>query len=371
MRTVRGKRVVVIGAGNIGSYTIALLCRHPAVGAVLVVDFDCYDEGNLVGQDISRGDVGRAKAQVAARRAARLAPGLAVEAIVERVENLPLGRLHADLILACVDSLRARQSINQIAFRLGVDLIDAGVSGEDQRARVDVYSPADVTACVECGWDDDSYDALEQLYVCGDPDASAPTSNAAAQVGAAAAALQIAEAAKLLEGRRAEALIGRQVVLDLRAHRHYVTVLPRNPRCRFDHRTLSITPLAASPAELTMAQVLSLAPVVRGVHGELALSVDGKTFLTELRCPACGSTRAAGFRLDGRQRRADAVCECGRRRLPSGVDQVERLSALLPKSQLARRLSSFGFRPHDVFTLETADAAAHFELGRGRAAGSR
>jgi molybdopterin/thiamine biosynthesis adenylyltransferase len=368
--TPRSRRVVVVGAGNIGSYAIAMLCRHVAVGEVLVVDFDRYDEGNLVGQDVSRGDLGRCKAQVAARRAARLAPGLSVEAIVDRIENLPLGRLRADLILACVDSLHARQSINQIAFRLGIDLIDAGVSGEDQRVRADVYSPAEATACLECAWDEDSYAALEQTYLCGAADA-APPSNAAAQVGAAAAALQVGEAAKLLDGRRAEALIGRQVVLDLRHHRHFVTVLPRNPRCRFDHRTPTITRLAASPAELTMAQVLSLAPVVRGVHGELALSVDGKAFLTELRCPACGSTRAAGFRLAGRQRPADALCDCGRRRLPSGGDQVERLSALLPKSQLARRLSSFGFRPYDVFTLATADAAAHFELGGGRAAGSR
>lgn len=94
-------------------------------------------------------------------------------------------------------------------------------------------------------------------------------------------------------------------------------------------------------------------------------------WLPELRCPHCDSTRAGRFRIAGRQPRADAVCDCGRRRVPSGADQVERLSALLPKSQLARRLSSLGFRPHDVFTLETAEAAAHFELGGGRAAAGR
>jgi hypothetical protein len=114
-----------------------------------------------------------------------------------------------------------------------------------------------------------------------------------------------------------------------------------------------------------MRQVLALAPVVRGVHGELTLRVDGKTFLTEVRCLGCRSSRPAFFRLSGRLLPSEAICaDCGQQRVPAGFDTVERLSALLPTSHLARPLSSFGFRRGDVFTLATAEAEAHFEIGK-------
>ncbi|MFN8644452.1 MAG: ThiF family adenylyltransferase [Candidatus Binatia bacterium] len=360
------RSVVVVGAGNIGSHLVPLLARRPEVGHLTIVDRDHYDRSNLSGQDIGRRDVGRAKAAVQARRARRANPRLAVTPLVEPVENVPLGALRADAVVACVDTRAARRHLAQAAWRLGVPLVDGGVLADGLLARVDVFSPAPDAACLECSWSDADYAALEQEYPCdaGRESTPAPT-GAPASLGALTAALQAIECEKLLSGRAAEALIGRQVVIDARAHRHFVTARRRNPACRFDHRTPRIERLDRSPDELTMAQVLALAPVVRGVHGELTLSVEGKSFLTEVRCPRCGVAVSTYFRLAGRLEPADAICDrCGRARVASAFDAVERLSAHLPKSQLARPLSSFGFRAGDVFTLATADAQAHFEIGR-------
>jgi molybdopterin/thiamine biosynthesis adenylyltransferase len=363
MPGIGSKSVVVVGAGNIGSHELGLLARLPSIGRVTIVDRDVYESKNLHNQDITRRSVGHAKALVQARRLRRINPALSVEAFAEPVEDVPLGRLRGDVLLACVDSRRARRHLNQVAWRLGVPLIDAGVLAEGLLARVDVYVPGPAAACLECGWSAADYEALEQTYPCQSEDGAAP-SNAPASLGALAAALQAIECEKLLAERREEALIGRQVVLDARSHRHFVTALQRNSACRFDHRSLHIAPLDASPAQLSLGQVLTLAPVVRGVHGELTLAVEGKSFVTEVRCPGCGDTRPTFLRLSGRLQPSAAMCDrCARARVASGLDAVEGLTALLPQAELARPLSSFGFRRGDVFTLATADAEAHFELG--------
>jgi molybdopterin/thiamine biosynthesis adenylyltransferase len=360
----RLRSAVVVGAGNIGSFLIALLARLPSIGRLTIIDRDYYDAKNVRGQDITLRDVGLAKASVQARRARRINAALSVEALVEPVENVPLGRLRADVILACVDSRQARRYLNQAAWRIGAPLIDAGVLADGLLARVEVYVPSPTAPCLECGWSAADYAALEQAYPCLDGGPHPAPTNAPASLGALAAALQAIECEKLLCGQVQDALIARQVVLDARSHRHFVTAQHRNARCRFDHLTFGIEPLKASPARLSMRQVLALAPVVRGVHGELTLRVDGKSFLTEVRCPGCGDVRPAFFRLSGRLLPSEAMCAvCGRERVATGFDRVERLSALLPKSHLARPLSSFGFRRGDVFTLATADAEAHFEIG--------
>ena len=109
------------------------------------------------------------------------------------VETVPLGRLRADVILACVDSRAARQYLNQAARHLGVPLIDAGVFPDGLLARVSVFLPGAEHACLECTWDQADYDAIEQSYPCqgGVPDAAA--SGAPAHLGALAAAVQAIE----------------------------------------------------------------------------------------------------------------------------------------------------------------------------------
>jgi molybdopterin/thiamine biosynthesis adenylyltransferase len=201
---------------------------------MILVDFDLYEPKNLSCQEIASGEVGRSKVRVQARRLKRINPGLHVEPIRARVENLPLGRLRCDVIVAGLDSRAARQYVNQAAWRLGVSWIDAAVDAANLLARVNVYIRSRETPCLECAWDDTDYAALEQQYPCRPAAVGAAATNAPAGLGAVAAGLSAIECGKLLSGETQDLLAGRQVLINLRHHTHFVTSFRRNPACRFD-----------------------------------------------------------------------------------------------------------------------------------------
>jgi molybdopterin/thiamine biosynthesis adenylyltransferase len=287
----RAKSVVVVGAGgNIGSHLVAHLARMGEIGRVTLIDFDAYEPANLRSQEARPRDVGRKKVSVQARRLRAINPALEVRAIGSAVESVPLGLLRADVILACLDSRRARQHVNQAAWRLGVTWIDSGVEAAGLLARVNVYAPAPGNPCLECAWDERHYAALEQTYPCAasaDADAPATPPDAArapadavllaappgtpsyvaaptaapSYLGALAAALLAAECAKLLRGDAERAAVSRQVTYDAAHHRLHVAALRRQASCRMpDHTPWQIAKLDARPEELTVADALRLGP---------------------------------------------------------------------------------------------------------------
>ena len=139
------RRLTVVGAGGaVGSHVVPLLARLPGVGRITLVDPDRYEARNLAGQDITPADVGHAKVEVQAQRLRARLPGAEVIALAERVEDVAPGWLRADVMLACVDSRRARQVVNERALALGMPWIDAGLGvlpGGSLLARVAVYAP--------------------------------------------------------------------------------------------------------------------------------------------------------------------------------------------------------------------------------------
>src|SRR6185436_3680323 len=111
--------VVLVGAGAIGSHLLPHLARSPQVSRITVIDRDRYDAGNTRGQLIDARDIGRPKALAQATRLRRINPELQVIPIRSSVERLPLGALRASVILAALDSRKARMIVNQMAWRLG------------------------------------------------------------------------------------------------------------------------------------------------------------------------------------------------------------------------------------------------------------
>jgi len=362
------KSVAIIGLGAIGSETAAQMIRAPEVSRLVLVDHDRYERKNLLSQAIEARDVGRLKAEAQARRALQRNPALAVEALADRVENVPLARLRCDVILACLDSRRARQVVNQAAWRLGVPWIDAGVHvGADGGllARVNVYVPGLDQPCLECAWSDEDY-ALEQSYPCqGEAQAPAPTGSPPG-LGALAAAMQVIEARKILAGQFDRAAVGRQVLIDAAWHRHYVTTYRRNPACRFDHETWRIEAgkLAESQA-LRLALGTGLGRETRGDMGFVGLRVEGETFVLRLACLRCGRTKELlhlGRRLPQHRR----VCRhCGGEMVAAGSDMIGALRAEdVPARMLALPLRRIGLRAGDVVTATAGGRVAHFEIGR-------
>jgi adenylyltransferase/sulfurtransferase len=352
--------VVVVGAGNIGSHLIPHLGRM-GLRRVRVIDPDTYEGGNLQNQDIRRDDVGRPKAIVQAERLRCVDPALDVSAIPDAVENVPLGLLRADVVLACLDSRAARRTVNAAAWRLGVPWVDAGVLGEELLARVNVYRPGHGEPCAECAWDDATYAALEQVYPCADRVAARPT-NAPSSLGALAAALQALECRKVLAGQWDVAAVGRQVTVSALAHRHYVTRFVVNARCRFDHEILDVERIDRHPAAITLAGAFA---VGRELSGPLRLRVAQQVFARTLRCLACGQAKDLGLRLLGRLRASERACAaCGEPTQAAGWDVREWLPAAgLPAAVEQGSLRRLGVHRGDVLTVAGSAGAVHVQIG--------
>lgn len=361
----RGATVIVVGAGgNIGSHLVPHLARSPEIAHLVLIDRDVYEERNLNGQRITARSVRRKKAVVQAREAHAINPRLRVTAITDDVENLPLGALRGDVILACLDSRRARQTVNQAARRLGVPWVDAGVLGEALLARVDVFLPGADAPCLECGWDERDYAAIEQSYPCHPNGKTPPATQAPSALGGLAAALQAIECGKVLRNGAERPSAGLQVVLDASHHRHFLTARRRNPTCRLgDHEAWTIHCLRAAPQDLTLGEVFGIAGRL-GAAADLGLSIEGKRFVQELTCTGCGRSRRL-LRLDTALRSRDSRCpSCGSRLAATGFGLLDRLeSAALPRRLRNRPLHQLGLQPGEVVTITSREGEVHIELG--------
>ena len=259
-----------------------------------------------VARTSSPANVGKPKAPVQAARLRRINPAIDARAFCCRVESLPLGLLwSADVVASGLDSRISRQYVSQAAWRLGVPLIDGAVDASRLLVRANVYVPGPNSGCLECGWDNDDYDsaALEQPYPCQPRGGGPASTNSPASLGHIAAGLMAVECQKLLAGDREHLLAGRQVMLDLRHHTHYITAFRRG-HCRFDHEIWQVEHLDDSPTKMTLGEAVRRSADGSGYSGGRALRVEGQQFATMQFCSACGTSRANGHSPGG----SNTVC---------------------------------------------------------------
>lgn len=357
------KSVALVGAGgNIGSHLVDHLGRLPEIGRIVLIDREVYEEGNIQGQNLTSRDVGKPKALVQARRLRSIRPDLHVEPIHAAIEDVPLGRLRCDVILTGLDSLAARQTVNQAAWRLGVPWLDAGVQAGGLLARVGVYVPGRDAVCLECAWDERDRAAVDQTFPCRRGQSAAPT-DAPSALGALAASLEALECMKMLRGDTATALIGRQVLIDASHHKQYVTAFRRNPDCGFDHETWHIEALRRHPSEIALQEALDLAGARGNGHGPAVLRVEGEVFVRRLTCQACGGSRRL-LRCARRLTRRQRTCPgCGAEMVAGGADKVDRLAADEVRPASCRRsLKALGLCGGDVFSLCDGESDKHYEI---------
>jgi hypothetical protein len=281
------------------------------------------------------------------------------------VEDLPLGWLRSDVILACLDSRRARMVVNQAAWRLGVPWINAGIDATGLLARVQVFMPAADAPCLECAWDARDYALVEQVYAC-QVAAAPPKTGASSGLGALAASIQALECEKLLAGDREHLLAGCDVLLDARHHRHYVTQFRRNSACRMpDHAGWCITPYDADASSTTLDDLMSMASTFRGADDGVTMGVAGQQFAMALTCDACGERSPAGHLQRGDQRRGASRCPaCRGARVATGFDLHDAVGLdALPQGARNKSLRELGLLTGDVVTLTTPEVEVHLELG--------
>jgi adenylyltransferase/sulfurtransferase len=120
-KRLKNARVLVIGAGGLGSPTLLYLAAA-GVGTLGVVEFDVVDESNLQRQIIhGQSDVGRPKAHSARESIARINPLVTVELHEFRLEPDNAVELFSryDLIIDGTDNFATRYLVNDAAVLAG------------------------------------------------------------------------------------------------------------------------------------------------------------------------------------------------------------------------------------------------------------
>jgi molybdopterin/thiamine biosynthesis adenylyltransferase len=357
----------VVGLGNIGSHLVPHLARMPDVARVALIDKGGYDRTNIRTQAITPGEAGRSKARVQALRLKRINPALTVVGMTARVEDVPLGCLRGDAILACVDSRAARLHLNQAARHLGVPLVDAGVHPDGMLTRVSVFLPGAEDACLECTWDQADYDAIEQVHPCEGVEPEARSTGAPAHLGALAAAVQAIECERLLGGLAGPTDRSHEIVIDALSHRQHLTRFTRHRTCRLArHDPLDIGRLDLGPEDITVKQALSLGST-RASATDACLRLGGVAFAARVTCLGCGQSKPA-WRLRRSIRRLDRLCtSCGGRLEAGGADIIDGLTLDgVPRGVRQRSLRAVGFKLGDVFSVRRGERLRFYELGGAR-----
>ncbi|WP_162239843.1 HesA/MoeB/ThiF family protein [Microbacterium sp. Leaf288] len=124
-------RVLVIGAGGLGSPVIDYLARA-GVGEIVIVDDDAVVESNLHRQTVhSQSNIGMSKAVSAAECVGAANPLVRATVRDERLTYANVDRLVAevDLVIDCTDNYEARYLIADATSRVGVPCIWGAVLG--------------------------------------------------------------------------------------------------------------------------------------------------------------------------------------------------------------------------------------------------
>lgn len=227
-RRLRNAKVLVIGAGGLGSPTLLYLAAA-GVGTVSVIDDDTVDSSNLQRQVIhGRADVGRPKVESAADRVAQVNPDTTVVTHRTRLDTdnaLDLFAAH-DVVIDGTDNFATRYLVNDAAVLTGTPYVYGSIFRFD--GQVSVFW-AEHGPCYRC------------LHPEPPPPGAVPSCAEGGVLGVLCGAIgsaQAAEAIKLITGI-GEPLVGRLQVHDSLAARWDQIPLGKDPDCALcgDHPT--------------------------------------------------------------------------------------------------------------------------------------
>ena len=299
-------RVLVAGAGALGN-EVAKNLALVGVGHLTIVDFDTIELSNLTRAVLFRdSDLGKNKADVLSERCRELSPDIRTEPVHGDVE-LDLGAWEYkrfDVVLACLDSIDARLSINARCQQASVPWINGGmgaIAGE-----VAVFTPS--SACFQCTMSPDMWRRRNERFSCGWLRSVLPEKKVAttATLSALVGSIMAQEALFLIhEGLNKVSGLkpGHRLFMQVKPYSLTVAELTRDANCTA-HDTISEEP-SPIDSSLTPREMLhqndSYIELNIDILGSLICQAcaesdqilrPAKRYDTSLlRCPKCGSER--------------------------------------------------------------------------------
>jgi adenylyltransferase/sulfurtransferase len=142
---------LVVGVGGLGCAAATYLASA-GVGQLFLLDFDTVDATNLGRQVLfGPGDIGKAKAAIAADRLALQNPGIRIRAMTERLDGSALKSTvaAAGVVLDCTDNFATRFQVSDACVQNGRCLVSgSAIRFEGQLA---VFGPDfDDSPCYAC-----------------------------------------------------------------------------------------------------------------------------------------------------------------------------------------------------------------------------
>lgn len=220
-QAIRAARVLVVGAGGLGSPAACYLAAA-GVGTLVLADDDVVDLTNLQRQILHRTtSVGEAKAVSGQRTLHELNPECNVIALTERLtgERLRDEVMQAEVVLDCSDNFATRHAINRACVATKTPLVSGAAIRFD--GQVSVFDAREADApCYDCLFPEAA--DVEEMR-CAVTGVFAPITGIIGCV-------QAAEALKLLAGC-GDSLAGRLLLLDGLAMRWREIRVPRDAAC--------------------------------------------------------------------------------------------------------------------------------------------
>ena len=128
---IKQASVLVVGAGGLGSPVIQYL-SSTGIGKIGIADDDKVDLTNLQRQVIYKlEDIGKSKAEMAAKWVRRINPQVEVKCIEQTIEEKNGNKLcqDYDIICDCTDNFKTRYILNDLAYKQGKPYIYGSILG--------------------------------------------------------------------------------------------------------------------------------------------------------------------------------------------------------------------------------------------------
>lgn len=198
-RKLKNARVLVIGAGGLGSPALLYLAAA-GVGTIGVVDDDTVDGSNLQRQIIHADQrIGMPKVFSAETAMRALNPFIEVRPYNRRLTEADAEALFADydLILDGTDNFDTRYMSNRVAAKLGKPLISGAIT--QWEGQLSLFHPATGTPCYECVFP--TRPAPGMVPSCAEAGVAAPLPGVIGSMMATEAVKHLTGAGETLRGR--------------------------------------------------------------------------------------------------------------------------------------------------------------------------